>query len=221
MRYAVFFITALISLSLISGCSGKKQTPTAAPNAEVTYDEGADLTGVLKEVYADGEMVSFFNPVTETEETFLYSSATSIQSPGGMELTMDQVSPGEVFDLYLDDTGHKLDMMAMKSDIIEAEETRLSVDPDAHIMTVDGVNYRYSDACVVLSDDKQIDPMEITSMDEVTFRGTKGLVYSVIVTRGHGYLQPMEYTDFVGGTVTIEGESILPVTEGMLITVPE
>ena len=63
--------------------------------------------------------------------------------------------------------------------------------------------------------------MEITAEDKITFRGTKGQAYSIIVTRGHGYIQPKNYADFLGGIVTVRGEMILPVSKNMLLTVPE
>ena len=63
--------------------------------------------------------------------------------------------------------------------------------------------------------------MEITPEDKVTFRGAKGQAYSVIVTRGHGYIQPKNYKDFLGGMVMIRGEMILPVSKNMLLSVPE
>lgn len=214
-------VLLLVIVCVSTACGKKKSITTPAPNSQVTYEKGADLTGVIREVDTDGEMVAVYNPVTETEETFLYTSGTSIQSKNGTELVMDEVQPGEVYDLYVDDVGSGLTRMSAKADIVEEEDTQVYVDPDKQMLTVEGVNYAYSEFMVSLSDGKKIDPMEITAMDEVTFRGVSGKAFSLIVTKGHGYIEPIEYADFVGGTLTIEGESILPVTEGMLITVPE
>ena len=49
----------------------------------------------------------------------------------------------------------------------------------------------------------------------------KGKAYSLVVTKGHGYIKPVKYKDFVGGTMTISGIRILSVTEDMLVPVPE
>lgn len=221
--YGHFFRIALYMLCVVFlvSCGKKKNTPTKAPNSDVTYEKGADLTGVVKKIDEENGTVTFYNPVLEGEETFLYTGATSIQTVNGAEMVMSEVQVGEVYDLYIDKVGSGLTDMKATQGIVEENDATLSVDVDNHMLTVDDVNYQYSDLMVSLSDGMKIDPMEITAMDRVTFRGVKGKAYSVIVTKGHGYVEPVEYGDFVGGTLTVEGEAVLPITEGMLITVPE
>ena len=215
---AVFFMLCAYALC---ACGKPDKKPAASPNSEVTYEKGSDLTGVVREVDNEAQAISIYNPVTETEETFTYDSATSILSKNDLEMSISEVGIGEVYDLYVEGVGSKLSKMKATENIIEEESREISIDADSHIMTVDGVNYEYSDNMVVRSGEEDINPMEITDMDRVTFRGIEGKAYSVVVTRGHGYIEPVNYEDFVGGTLVIEGESILPVTEGMLITVPE
>ena len=222
-RRARWIRAALFVLCACALCGCGKATPkaTTAPNEEVTYEKGSDLTGVVREIDTDAQAISIYNPVTESEETFLYDGATSIQSKNGLEKSMTEVGIGEVYDLYVEGVGSKLSAMKASENIVEAESSPISIDADSHTMTVDGVDYEYSDNMVVRSGEEDINPMEITDMDRVTFRGIEGKAYSVIVTRGHGYIEPVDYADFIGGTLVVEGESILPVTEGMLITVPE
>ncbi len=211
----------LCVLCALTGCGKKKGGATPTPTG-VNYEKGSDLTGVVKEVDTENQAVTIYNPLLESEETFLYNSATSIQTKSGAEMSMAEVQLGEVYDLYLESAGgSNLAQMKMTQDLVEQESSVMSVDPDSGKITVDGVKYEYSEHMVTLSDGTPIDPMEITDMDRVTFRGIQGKAYSVVVTRGHGYIEPVEYADFVGGTLYVEGETILPVTEGMLLTVPE
>lgn len=215
-------LLVLAVLSCLSGCSRKKTAvSTEKPNASVTYTAGADFTGVVKSVDTVNQSVTFYNTFSEEEATFLYSGATGITSKNGREMAMTEVLAGEVYDVCTGQDGSRLASMQESSDVIELEDVTISVNSNEKRLTVDGVNYAYSDQLVVLSDGSAIDPMEITSNDLVTFRGVKGQAYSVIVTCGHGYVRPTHYADFVGGTVTVEGEAILPVSEGMLLTVPE
>ncbi|MBO4395735.1 MAG: PEGA domain-containing protein [Eubacterium sp.] len=220
-RRLTLAVVLVLSIVLLTACGEKKTTPTAEPNSEVNYDRGADLTGVVRTIDTANGVVTFYNPVLDADETFLYNSATSIQSVNSEEMVMEEVSEGEVYDLYLDQPGGNLSMMRAKSDVVEETDARVIVDPDRGMLTIDGATYSYSNAMVALSDGKAIDPMEVTSMDRVTFRGAQGRAYSLIVTQGHGYIEPTEYADFIGGTLTVQGEAILPVTEGMLLTVPE
>lgn len=219
-RYIRAALFALCAFALC-GCGKQHKAAVPSPNSEVTYEKGSDLTGVVRELDTEAQAICIYNPVTESEETFLYDSATSIQTKNGLEMSMSEVKVGEVYDLYVEGVGSKLSEMKASENIVESESSVISVDADSHTMTVDGVDYQYSDNMVVRSGEEEINPMEITDMDRVTFRGIEGKAYSVIVTRGHGYIEPVDYADFVGGTLVIEGESILPVTEGMLITVPE
>ncbi len=211
----------VLTVVLTTSCGKEKPAATVEPNSEVNYDRGSDLTGVVKTIDTANGIVTFYNPVLDVDETFLYNSATSIQSVNGEEMVMEEVSAGEVYDLYIDQPGGNLSMMQAKADVIEETDARVVVDPDNQFLTIDGATYSYSNSMVALSDGRAIDPMEITSMDRVTFRGMSGKAYSLIVTQGHGYIEPTEYADFVGGTLTVQGEAILPVTEGMLLTVPE
>ncbi|MBR6229197.1 MAG: PEGA domain-containing protein [Eubacterium sp.] len=220
-KTASIFILFLLCALFLVACGKNKNSATAEPNSDVSYENGSDLTGVVKDIDRAGGLISFYNPVIDGEETFIYTGATSVQTKNGSEMSMDEVELGEVYDIVIDKSGGKLAKMTMKKDVIEETDARIFPDSDRQIITVEGVNYAYSEGVVALSGGQPIDPMEITSADRVTFRGGNGKVYSVIVTRGHGYLEPEDYADFVGGTLMIEGESILPVTEGMLVVVPE
>ncbi len=206
--------------ALTVSCGKKKPTASSMPNDDISYEKGADLRGVVKNVDKESSVITFYNPVFDTEETFLYDLGTEILSKYDSEGTIDAVTQGDVYDLYIGNKG-SIAKMKQTPDIVVEENAEIKVDSDAHIITVDDVNYSYSDFMVSLSDGKQINPMEITELDEVTFRGVEGKAYSLIVTKGHGYIQPEGYADFVGGTLTVEGEAILPVSEGMLIAVPE
>lgn len=61
--------------------------------------------------------------------------------------------------------------------------------------------------------------MEINKQDVLTVRGTGYNVYSVVKSRGHGYIRLSHYKDFIGGIVEVGDSMILPVTKNMLITV--
>ena len=52
-------------------------------------------------------------------------------------------------------------------------------------------------------------------------RGTGYNVYSVVKSRGHGYIRLSHYKDFIGGMIEVGDSMILPVTKNMLITVGE
>lgn len=219
------FITVCIGCAvlLLGGCSlsAKKPSATAEPNSQVTYVEGADFVGVVRAVDKEAGKVTLYNTSFEGTADYSYSGATAIYSKNDRDMVMDEVSVGDAFEVYTNDEGSKIQKMKEAADVIVSENTEVSVDAEQKRLTVQGVTYAYTENMVVYSNGSYLDPMEITSDDRVTFCGVRGQAYSLVVTRGHGYIRPEKYRDFVGGKLIVQGEAILPVSEDMLVTVPE
>lgn len=221
-RLVIKLLFAVTALAGISGCSAGKRPPsTQAPNSSVSYEEGADFVGVVKALDGKNSRITFYNVLMEAEEEYGYSGATAVYSKNGRDMSMAEISAGEVFEVCLDDAAAGVASLKEPEDVTEIENAQVSFDAEQKRLTVQGVTYAYSDQMVALSDGKLIQPMEITPDDEVTFRGVKGQAYSLVVTRGHGYVRLRKYDDFVGGTLTVQGEAILPVSKGMLLLLPE
>ena len=218
-------LCVLCAVLFLTGCQAEKKkrkvSPTEEPNSNITYIKGPDFVGVIKNIDLQNKRISFYNTLMEVDEDYSYTGATEVFSKHDKSLTMAEVSVGEVFEVTNSQDGAKVTQMKESPDIIEREDARVLVNADEGRLSVDDVNYAYSEHLIALSDGKAIDPMEITDDDRVTFRGVKGRAYSVIVTRGHGYIEPTNYKDFYGGKLTVEGEAILPISSGMLLTVPE
>lgn len=222
-KYGIGVLCILAAMVLLGGCSTgrKKPAATEAPNDSVTYEKGADFTGVVKSVDSTGTRIVFYNTVLDAEEEYSYSGGTEVYSKNDRDMSMGEVVPGEVYDVYLGQNGGKVTKMKEAGNILVQESRKILVDSDEKRITVDDVNYAYNENLVALSDGRAIDPREITTSDEVTFRGIKGHAYSLVVTKGHGYIQPSNYKDFIGGVLTLHGEAILPVSKDMLLVVPE
>lgn len=220
-RYLIgFFLFFLLG---VTGCSSHSRKPqeTQKPNDGVTYGKGVDFVGVIKEIDEDLETVEFYNASFNCIESYPYSGGTELVTKNNKQMVIQELNPGEVYDVYTSEDGRRLVKLQQKSGITMYENASVQVNSEKKRLTIQNTHYAYSDHMIVFSEGKQIQPMEITSEDKVTFRGIKGQAYSLIVTRGHGYIQPKNYKDFLGGTLTIQGECILPVSENMLLTVPE
>ena len=223
-RFAVIQCLCALALVLcVGGCGtpGNKVAPTPEPNDEIVYEKGADFVGVIQGIDTDNKKISFYNTLMDEEEEYAYTGAMAVYSKNGRDMSVQEVNPGEVYEVTNTDDGSRIKEMRASSEIIEEENAAVYVNADEGRLRIGDVNYAYSEHLVALSEGKRIDPMEITESDRVTFRGVKGQAYSLVVTRGHGYIQPTKYQDFIGGRITVHGEAILPVSEGMLLTVPE
>lgn len=207
----------------LAGCSSttKKPTKVDEPEMGVDYEPGVDFVGAVKLVDTDKGTIEFYNASFDTMETYPFSGGTQILTKNEKELSSSEIIPGQVYDVYTSDDGRKLVKIKQSADVTIHENVSLTVNAEEKRLTVQDVNYAYTDHLLVFSEGKQIDPLEITTEDEVTLYGANGHAYSVVVTRGHGYIEPTNCKDFTGGTVTVRGEAILPVSTDMLLVVPE
>lgn len=220
---ALFLVICL----MLGGCgkTGEKQSAvseTSNPNAGVTYEKGRDFTGVLKRADITNQTFTFYNTATEEEVQYSYTSGTEILTKNEKQISSESLEVGQAVDVYLNaDTG-KLSKVQLSGDVLEYENVKnLLVNADERYLEINGVRYKYGSGFTAFSSGEPISLQEIAPTDEVTFRGVKGKAYSVVVTRGHGYIRPEKYKDFIGGTMTVTGVMILPVTENMLVPVPE
>lgn len=224
-RMMGLFLVSLCCLT-ICGCQRRQTTSVVSgspnPNASITYEKGRDQVGVLKSMDAERKTMTFYQPLLEKEATYSYTGATEVLTKNDKAISSESLEIGQVFDLYLKDDKSTLDKVQSSEDVLEYEEVKnIEINTDESFMKVNGVRYRYGSGFQVFSEGKPIDLQEISASDEVTFRGVKGKAYSLVVTKGHGYIKPVKYKDFVGGTMTISGIRILSVTEDMLVPVPE
>jgi hypothetical protein len=74
---------------------------------------------------------------------------------------------------------------------------------------------------VVTAEGEKLELMDITDEDTLTVCAVDHTIYSIAITKGHGYVRLTNYDYFMGGWVEIGQSLIKPVTEGMLLTVPE
>ena len=223
-KWMMGLFLAVLSCLLISGCGKKTARPAATqspnPNAAITYEKGRDFVGVLTK--AEAGTMTFYEPELEKEATYTYNGATEVLTKNDKQISSESLEVGQVFDLYLDDGKTTLQKVQSSKDILETEDVKdVQFNTDESYLEIQGTRYRYGSRFQAFSEGKPIDLQEIAATDEVTFRGVKGKAYSIVVTKGHGYIKPAKYKDFIGGTMTVSGVRILPVTENMLVPVPE
>lgn len=227
MRDRIYRCVALclVMCLLICGCSGRKgRTPEATdnPNASVTYEKGRDFVGVIKIADHANKRFTIYNTTFEEEAVYEYSGGTEILTKNEKQISSESLEVGQVVDVYLDPETKRLARLQVSGDILEYDNVKdLVVNIDEKYIEINDVRYKYGSGFTVFSNGQPVDIQEVARTDEVTFRGVKGKAYSLVVTRGHGYIKPKKYKDFIGGTLTVGGVMIVPVTEKMLVPVPE
>ena len=95
------------------------------------------------------------------------------------------------------------------------------LDTKAGTISVGETVYKLNNHLVILSEEEQVELMDINQLDVLSIWGYNNQVYSINVEQGHGYLRLQNDTYFVDGWIEIGQKIIRKITEDMLIVVPE
>lgn len=241
-RTGLVCLLSLLLLLSLTGCSGggKKKgsgfvdgrnfggiiETTAAESEEATRStavfSGA-CYGVIVDIDTSGDTVTIYDLVTETEMKYSYSGSTYIMDKYGKDISVTQLSLGDVVEGGYD-TGTKRLVELKKSDRVWENQkvVNFSIDRLEHTMKIGKSLYEYIPGVVIVSDGKILkDISEVSNQDELIVRGNEKTIYSIVITKGHGYVTLSDAEYFEGGLVSIGSRITSEVTPGMIIEVPE
>ena len=151
-----------------------------------------------------------------------YNEKTSFLGKHGNYITLEQIPLGEILDVTY--SIHSRDLLELQ---ISAEAwtftdvTKFDINEKEGRMDIAGSTYRLPKTAIVSYGEELATFMDVTNVDTLIVKGWGRKVYSVIVDRGHGYVRLQNDPYFEGGWIEIGQEIIKPVTEEMLIPVPE
>lgn len=223
-------LLALVLVLGISGCAGK--FPFLSDNAESTekttvleetssISENLKMSGVVTALDTETKNVTVRNMDTREITSFVYSTSTMVQNKYGDGISMAQVRIGELVDLEYDRTSGKVKEVTISPDAWELNSiTQFTMDRTNKTIQTGSHLYQYDSSIAIVSDGALIEPIEISDQDELTIKGRGTMAYSIIVTKGHGYVSLENEEHFLGGTLTI-GKIVKPITANMLVVVPE
>ena len=225
-------IAAVAILLLLTAC-GQTALPPATqemhPAKQATEAKAYEGTladsldeAVLLSKEPEKEKIHLQNIKTGKTYTLTYSSATRIQDPNGKELVMEQLEDGSLVTVAFLRAEKQAKGLYQREDAAAYRDvTMFEINKAAHTMTFDGGQYKLDEHVAVVMDGGRQELMNINAQDTLTVRTVGHTVYSLVVTKGHGYVRLLNYDFFVGGWVEVGQSVIKPVTEGMLLTVPE
>lgn len=197
-----------------------KEQVTAAPPQTAGYDS-VD-TAIVIRYDTEEKTISLRNLETGRQYTLAYDGTTRLSDKNGQVLTMAQIKAGELVDVTFRYRSKTLVSLTQSSDAFVKEGlTDYALSESGRSMTINGVQYRLADDLAILSDGELIELMDLNSVDALTLRGFDYEIHSISVDRGHGYLRLKNDESFIGGWIEVGSEVIAPITENMLLTVPE
>ncbi|MCM1104682.1 MAG: PEGA domain-containing protein [Clostridium sp.] len=199
---------------------GREENMPAATPQTAGYDS-VD-TAIVVRYDTEEKTISLRNLETGRQYTLSYDGTTRLSDKNGQALTMAQLKAGEIVDVAFRYRSKSLVSLMQSPDaFLKEAQTDYALSETGRSMTVNGVQYRLADDLAIFSDGVLIELMDLSSVDALTLRGFDYEIHSICVDRGHGYLRLKNDESFIGGWIEVGTELIVPITENMLLTVPE
>ena len=201
-----------------------KQEVEQEAESSVHIPEGREegIHGMLLGINEEDFIMSFQDVSTGRIYELPYENGVKIEGQYGNAMTLPQIMPGQIFELYYSKSTRKLSGLKISDKIwTYTDVTRFSFDERKKVMMIGDEAFKFTNDLRIFSQGKEIEIMDVTGIDRLVVRGIDKQVLSVIVDKGHGYLRVLNDTYFVGGWIEIGQEIIKPITEDMLIPVGE
>ncbi len=230
-KKGIGILCALLAAGVLAGCAFAEQRTEETSPAQGN-DTGFVLTGPGSYDSADTAVVvnidkgegtiTFLNLIVSRNYTLQYDETTVFSDKYGSPLSLEQIREGDIVDVTFLKSKKKLaTLMLSPSGWSNAQVERYHFNTNTHDVTVGEEIYKITEDTKVFSQGRQIEIMDINDTDILTFQGIDKTVYSIVVEKGHGYLRLKGDENFIGGWIEVGQNIIHPITEDMLLTVPE
>lgn len=223
----------LTACLFLSGCGAQlwqetdqRQETASEKTADVIKKEigvydSSDTAVVVKKSETD-ESITFFNIPTGKNYTLSYDGTTVITDKYGGSMSMEQLQPGDILDITFVKSGKKLVTAAVSQQVwTNQAEGNYKINQNGRGLLVANDQYKLADNVMVLSEGMQAGLMDINECDGLLLKGIDRTIYSITIEKGHGYLRLENSEYFTGGWIEVGQSVIQPVTEDMLLVVPE
>lgn len=198
------------------------EPPVFSSSIPGSYDS-MDEVAVVMAVNQEEKTITLRNTDLQRNYTLDYSQATRIADRYGSSLSIAQVKAGDLVQVTFLKNKKRLNTLSLCSGEAWTYEkvTEYAVNRNTRVLTLGTDSYKIGNDTLIFSQGKPIDWMDLNDVDVLTVNGIEQHVYSIVVEKGHGYLRLENDTYFVGGWIEVGESLISPITQDMLLTVPE
>ena len=224
---AFILILAILGAYLITKEYQKKnRTPDGEiPETEevVSLDELQTSDTVVLLEKKEAEKKLRFRHLGNIEDYELtYDGQVPFLNKYGNSISLSEIENGEILDIVYSKHSGKINSVQVSSQTwTMTGMLDYEIDSRRKIITIMGEAYQYGADLMIYSDGIPVRLMDITNMDTLTIKGYNRKVCSMIVEKGHGYLRIANDAYFIGGWIEVGQKIIRPITEDMLLPVPE
>ncbi len=231
-RFTTAFLFLFLFSILLTGCgstdtSSSQNRESVSSHGTAIKDEekenyDTEIFGVVKAIDSVKKSVTIYDINNQLDMVFTYTSGTDIRDSYDKMITMDQIELGEIVDGYYYYSNRKLTKLHINKEAwtYNGVDT-LSMNQTENIITIAKKKYQYDERIVITDGKNLLEPIDLNGRDELTAKGIGKYIYSLRVTKGHGYIRLTGEEAFLGGTIEVGYGIIVPIVEDMLIVARE
>ncbi len=227
-RLLLGLLCGALFFTVLPGCS----LPWFSKEGEEAYDTGfvpdepgiydsADTAVFVRKNDADGTL-TFQSTQNDRRYTLSVTGTTYFYDKYGTAITVEGLQPGQIVDLTFYKPKRRLNTLQVSPDAWVVESAGdFEIREKSGLMTVGKDSFKLSGGLCIFSGTEEKEVMDIASMDTLSVYGMDKEVYSLSVSKGHGYLRLTGDEYFYGGWIEVGEKLIRKISENMLLTVPE
>ena len=227
--FGIINICLLFMMLMGCGANEKKTTAhtlqTAEKSDNVSEEEKSPITkdtAVVLSLDLENKIVVLQSVTTGEKLLLVYTGGCDIRDKYDEIISVTQIEPGEIVDFSYVYSKKKLYAMKISDTAWEYKDVRnLKISEVESIMSIAKDKYQFSNMLVILSEEEKAMLMDINPADTLILRGIGKQVCSIVIDKGHGYVKLENAEYFIGGFVEVGQEVVKPVTEHMMLVVPE
>ena len=199
----------------------KAKSEEAESTTQLNYN--GTCYGVVTALDTENLTITIQNIDDDSIRLYTYTGATDVRDKYGDIISMTQINLGDIVNGGYDEGNSKMKKLTKSADAWENRNvTGFKIDNEAGTIKIGNTLYQFKENVVVLSDGQRLETAtEIHEKDELLLRGYDKTIYSITITKGHGYVILENAEDYYGGIVMVGNRIGQQVTEGMILIVPE
>lgn len=226
---AILTMAAATGYSMLPRESGPPAETSPVPERVdtgfiVTGPESFDSadTAILVNRNEKENSLTFLNLELGRRYTLSMDGTTRMYDKYGQSMSIDQFAVGDIVDItFLKSKKHLTGMSMSASAWSYPDVSNYELNMIRRELSIGESVYQLTENTQFLSENRNIEMMDLNPSDVLSFQGIDSQVLSVRVDKGHGYLRLVNDEKFVGGWIEIGQTQIQRITEDMLLTVPE
>ena len=225
-------LTAVLLTACANPFAGEDKEASETVQSKEHFDTGFVVTGpesfdsadtaVLVKRNEEEQTLTFLNLELGKKYTLSMDGTTRLYDKYGESISAGQLQKGDIVDITFLKSKKHLTSLRFSSDAWSCTDVEhYEINTVRGEVTIGKETYKLTENTQYLSEDRNIELVDLNPADILSFYGIGTQVLTVRVEKGHGYLRLVNDENFVGGWIEVGQSVIQRITEDMFLLVPE